>query len=173
MSLRDIEVPLASLSRHQQFRFLSLCGIDLESAKLAVKLATFELGPTQITKRMVFQALSEVAVVRYSRPFAASKIAAGKKTRLPSEYLNVFSPQQRALHEKLCTLRNTTAAHTQGKGRRMKHIRIPGLYGKPPETISQLRIRCATPTQLKKMLALIEMLDAKIRAKRTPVVPKH
>jgi len=139
------------LSKRERFRFLGTALADLDSARVAIELAERQHGFTPIERDHMLKALSEVAIIRYARPFIGTMVAADRKSSIPDRFLDAagLNTRQKKRHAAVVDLRHTDGAHTQVKRRRMKHVKIPGMYGHQAHTVSRIDRKFADLAELR------------------------
>lgn len=166
-------VPLDSLRRHSQFRFLSMAGADLDEARVAVELAdtefTHEFDPRG---KLLFALHAEGALIRYTRPFMGTQITRAKRTKLPASYVDLLDQRQRRLHDQMVKLRHRMVAHSHLWGRPMRHVRIPAMFGHPSKVVSRIPRECATRDELLRLAENVAILLPAIEAHRQQLEPR-
>lgn len=97
----DLNIPEGALLAD-----LNGVSIDLESAR---EMAQTLLKDMELDKpnRQLVEPYSVAIAVRYSRPFVT-----GVRTRLGEQDLSIFTPEQRAAHERLRAYRDKHVAHS-------------------------------------------------------------
>ena len=93
---------------------LSIATDDLEAARIVIGLSAAEFASTPVAKLRPYEALADIAAIRYVRPFTTNNVSAFTSTRQPKTFLSKFSPRQRQLHECFRRLRNSVGAQRHG-----------------------------------------------------------
>lgn len=107
-----------------QLWFLSLAFADLTESETAARSA-LQLVKNNNANEPLYFALTEVAVVRYSKPHKGNRLPDGRGTvRLPASFIPSDDYSQR-LHKLLIEARDKSMAHSDMSVRDARIVRIP------------------------------------------------
>ena len=100
------------------FKRIVVSSVDLQQAgECAHHILRLGLhSSTDREDRSLLKCLNTALVIAYTRPFSGNKGSADVRKRLPSEYLDVLSDEQRQLHDELLRIRDQDQAHSDAGG---------------------------------------------------------
>ena len=148
------------------FAVLHVSENDLGQAKFFAEYIAkrgwhFEPWERRWTVYMQQAAFTTALVTAYARPFTESR----GWPKLPDRLLRAFSPEQRALHKRILTLRNEIYAHSDIGIRGIRAIRLGG-YATAIEALPPMRLLPEEVNLLRTMISVT--LDA-IRMRKNEV----
>ena len=85
---------------------------------------------TEREDKRLLRCLNTALIVSYARPFSGNKGSPDVRKKLPPEYLDVLSDEQRKLHNYLVESRNQDHAHSDAKGMDMT-VRVATIRSVP------------------------------------------
>lgn len=157
---------LTTLLPHQRLWFLSLAKADLNDCRKAIAVAAHAAPNSD-----AYQALVEIAVVRYCRPWRQNRLpTAGDSTRLPDAYLpaDPLNHGYQAFHAAVLSMRDQTSAHSDLTTRQ---VRVAGSQIDQVE-VSNFTMDAQMLGQLSQLAQLIVVrIDADLGPLLTAVVP--
>jgi hypothetical protein len=107
-----------SLGDGDKWSFLKLVLRDMTATIEAVNWAR------HYAEAQIVALLTEVAAVRYGRPFSSSQAQSGKRVSLPDSFLTEFTQEEFKLHEFILDYRDQSFAHSDYKGSRPIFISV-------------------------------------------------